>query len=162
MSVEGVRISGATREDLEEILSLLDAVGLPREGVAEHLEGFLVARDGGGRLAGCIGVERHGGVGLLRSAAVSPERQHSGLGSRLTSALLERVAAEGLEEVVLLTETARDFFARKFAFEETSRDVYEETFARSTEWHLPRCSTAAPLRLRLKRPELGGNLQREE
>jgi N-acetylglutamate synthase-like GNAT family acetyltransferase len=147
--VEGVSISSASSRDLEEIRALLAATALPSEGVAEHLDGFLVARDGAGTLVGCIGVERHGRMGLLRSAAVAPGLQRSGLGSRLTSALLERAAASGLEELALLTTTAREFFARKFGFEETERAAYDETFARSPEWHLPRCSTAVFMRLKL-------------
>ena len=147
--VEGVSISSASSGDVEEILALLEATGLPSEGVAEHLEGFLVARDGGGNLVGCVGMERHGRTGLLRSAAVAPRLQRSGLGSRLTATLLERAAASGLEEVALLTTTAREFFARRFGFEESDRAAYDETFMRSPEWSLPRCSTAAFMRLKL-------------
>ncbi|HEY0080528.1 MAG TPA: GNAT family N-acetyltransferase [Pyrinomonadaceae bacterium] len=147
--VEGVSISSASSGDLEEIRALLEATALPSEGVAEHLADFLVARDAEGALVGCIGLERHGRTGLLRSAAVAPRLQRSGLGSRLTTALLKRAARSGLEEMALLTTTAREFFSRRFGFEETERAAYDETFARSPEWHLPRCSTARFMRLKL-------------
>jgi N-acetylglutamate synthase-like GNAT family acetyltransferase len=140
--MDDVHISQATREDLPELLALLAAVELPGEGVEEHLAGFLVARDGGGRLVGSIGLERHGSVGLLRSAAVAPDAQGSGLGLRLTSALLEWARAVGVEEVVLLTTAAEKFFGRKFGFEVSGRDAYEGALARSPEWNLPRCSSA--------------------
>lgn len=60
MTCESVNISPASRADLSDILALLKAVNLPHEGVEEHLGGFLVARDFEGRLAGTVGIERHG------------------------------------------------------------------------------------------------------
>lgn len=146
-----VRIYSASRADLHELLALLVAVDLPHEGVEEYLDGFIVARDAEGRLVGGIGLERHGGVGLLRSAAVAPDARGTGLGLRLTSELLAAARAEGVEEVVLLTTTAKDFFARKFSFEVRGRDAYEASLARSPEWNLPHCSSAVLMRL-----DLGG------
>lgn len=73
MNCEGLNIKPATGADLDDILALLTAVDLPHEGVEEYLAGFLVARDAEGRLQGAIGLERHGEVGLLRSAAVSQD-----------------------------------------------------------------------------------------
>lgn len=145
-----INIEAARPEDFGELLKLLSAVGLPPEGVAESLEDFLVARAAGGTLVGCVGLERHGRLGLLRSAAVAPGLQRAGLGSRLTEELLRRARAEGLEEVLLLTTTAREFFARRFGFEEASRDAYEARLASSPEWNLPRCSTAVLMRLDLQ------------
>ena len=150
MTCEGVSINPAAPGDLGEVLALLTAVDLPHEGVAEHLGGFLVARDGGGRLAGTIGLERHGTTGLLRSAAVTPGLQRTGLGSCLTFALLRRAAGEGLEKVVLLTSTARDFFARRFGFSEAVRTEFDRQLSGSPEWGLPRCSTAVCMALNLK------------
>jgi N-acetylglutamate synthase-like GNAT family acetyltransferase/catechol 2,3-dioxygenase-like lactoylglutathione lyase family enzyme len=144
-----VNISGASPSDLDDILALLTAVSLPHEGVREYLESFLVMRDAEGRLVGCAGLERHGGVGLLRSVAVAPELQKAGVGSRLTAAAIEYAAAYGVKEVVLLTTTARDFFARRFGFADAKRADYENRLARSPEWRLPRCSSAAFMRLDL-------------
>ncbi|MDQ3259048.1 MAG: GNAT family N-acetyltransferase, partial [Acidobacteriota bacterium] len=129
MSADSFTISAASPSDREEILALLVAVGLPVEGVAEHLKGFLVARAQGGRLVGCAGVERHGESGLLRSVVVAPDRQRSGLGSRLVSAALSAAERGGVKEVVLLTTTARDFFAAHSGFEEATRADYEKQFA---------------------------------
>ncbi|MCA1630059.1 MAG: GNAT family N-acetyltransferase, partial [Acidobacteria bacterium] len=97
-----------------------------------------------------VGAERHGEVALLRSAAVAPDLRRSGLGSRLTAALIERARAEGAGEIALLTTTARDFFARKFGFAEAARADYEGRLAASPEWRLPRCSSAAFMRLSLR------------
>src|SRR5688572_29361928 len=103
MGVENINVEAARPADLGELLGLLSAVGLPPEGVDESLENFLVARAADGTLVGCVGFERHGRLGLLRSAAVAPGFQRSGLGSRLTGELLGRARAGGLEEVLLLT-----------------------------------------------------------
>ncbi len=150
MSCEGVSINPAAPGDLGDILALLSAVDLPHEGVAEHLGGFLVARDNEGRLAGVIGLERHGSTGLLRSAAVAPGLQRAGLGSCLTTALLRGAEAEGIEKVVLLTTTARDFFARRFGFSEADRAEFDAQLSGSPEWGLPRCSTAVCMALDLR------------
>ena len=150
MDCEGVSINAATQDDLGDILGLLSAVDLPHEGVAEHLEGFLVARDAEGPLAGAIGLERHGSVGLLRSVAVAPGLQRSGLGSCLTTALLRRAEGDGVEKVVLLTTTARDFFARRFGFTEADRAEFDSQLSGSTEWGLPRCSSAVCMALDMK------------
>lgn len=146
--VNSVTIQQARPGDLESVLALLDEVELPTEGVAEHFREFLVARDGS-KLIGCIGQERYGDVTLLRSLAVSPNLQRSGLGKALTARLLEAALAAGVSEVVLLTTTAKDFFARQFGFAETARSDFDQTFASSPEWLLPRCSSAACMRLRL-------------
>lgn len=153
MSEEDVRLMPARDADLDEVLALLSAVNLPHEGVAEHLWDFLLARDASGRLVGCVGLERHGRVGLLRSAAVAPEFQRTGLGSRLTQALLEHAAGSGLEEVALLTSTAREFFEHRFGFVVAEREEYAQRLARSTEWNLPRCSSAVLMKLDLKKRE---------
>ena len=149
MNCESFKISPALPSEASEILALLSEVDLPHEGVVEHLGGFLVARDTEGRLVGTIGLERYGQVGLLRSAAVAADLQHSGVGSCLTTALLERASDDGVEKVVLLTSTARDFFARRFGFSETSRADYDEQLAGSPEWRLPRCSSAVCMSLDL-------------
>lgn len=150
MNCEGLNIKPATGADLGDILALLTAVDLPHEGVEEHLAGFLVARYAEGRLQGAVGLERHGEVGLLRSAAVSPGLQRSGVGSCLTSALLGRAAEDGVEKVVLLTTTARDFFARRFGFAEARRGEFDARLSGSPEWGLPRCSSAVCMSLDLR------------
>lgn len=98
---------------------------LPHDGVEEYLSGFLVARSGGGKLLGCIGLERHGELGLLRSAAVLPEFRGQWIGNKLVRELLKRAASDGVTEVTLLTITAKDFFQKKFGFKEARRSRYE-------------------------------------
>ena len=142
-------IKPATRQDLAEILSLVAAVDLPPDGIEQYLGGFLVARDEHGNLLGTIGMERHGQLGLLRSAAVSPGLQRSGLGTMLASRLIADAAAAGISEILLLTSTARVFFEKRFGFSIASREEYDSVMSGSPEWSLPRCSSAVLMRLKL-------------
>src|ERR1043165_5572351 len=142
MNCENITITNASADDLQDILDLLSQVQLPHDGVAENVGAFLVARDESSRLIATIGLERHGNTGLLRSAAVAPEYQGCGIGSRLTEQLLQRATNDGMERVVLLTTTASDFFARRFGFCATSRTAFDKDLAASSEWNLPRCSSA--------------------
>ena len=150
MNRENIAITNASADDLQAILDLLSQVQLPHDGVAENLSDFLVARDQS-RLIATIGIERHGDTALLRSAAVAPEYQGCGIGSRLTENLLQRATSDGLERVVLLTTTASDFFARRFGFCETSRTAFDKDLAASSEWNLPRCSSAVCMSLDLQK-----------
>ena len=150
MNCENITITNASSDDLREILALLSQVQLPHDGVAENVSAFLVARDESSRLIATIGLERHGNTALLRSAAVAPEYQGCGVGSRLTEQLLERATNDGVETMVLLTSTASEFFARRFGFCETSRIIYDKELAESSEWNLPRCSSAVCMSLDLE------------
>ncbi len=150
MNCENITITDASPDDLRDVLDLLSQVQLPHDGVAENLGSFLVARDESSRLIATIGLEPHGNTALLRSAAVAPEYQSCGIGSRLTEHVLERATRNGVERVVLLTSTASEFFARRFGFCETSRSVFDKELAGSSEWNLPRCSSAVCMSLELR------------
>jgi amino-acid N-acetyltransferase len=118
--IELLRMSGqiaanvlpAANAELPEILALLTAAGLPVADVspATHPE-FLVAREAG-RVVGVVGLERFGDCGLLRSLAVRTGHQRQGLGLALTQALEGHALASGIGSLVLLTETAPDFFRK--------------------------------------------------
>ena len=150
MNCEDITITDATPDDLQAILDLLSQVQLPHDGVAENISSFLLARDESLRLVATIGLERHGNSALLRSAAVASGYQGCGIGSRITEHLLERATNNGVERVVLLTSTASEFFARRFGFCETSRTAFEKELAASSEWNLPRCSSAVCMSLDLQ------------
>jgi len=144
-----ITIATASPPCLEDVLSILSRAELPHDGVEEHLGGFLVARTGGGEIIGCIGLERHGSLGLLRSVAVLPEYQGQQIGNKLVRELLNRAANDGVTEMTLLTTTAKDYFAKKFGFKEAKRATYEKRLINSPEWNLPRCSSAAFMTLKL-------------
>ena len=152
MASQLITIEKASAAFLPEILELLSAVDLPHEGVEEHLDGFLIARSGGGRIVGCVGLERYGELGLLRSVAILPKHQGQWIGSKLVRRLLENASRDGITEVVLLTATAKDYFQAKFGFQEKKRSRYQKRLADSPEWNLPRCSSAVFMALKLDLP----------
>lgn len=146
---EKFTVEAALSSDKAAILELLTETNLPHDGVSEHLGSFLIARDESARLVGCAGLELHGKLGLLRSVAVSPNSQKSGIASQLVAAVIGEAKRSEIDEIILLTTTARDFFARRFEFVETARENYHESLQNSPEWTLPRCSSAVVMKLKL-------------
>jgi amino-acid N-acetyltransferase len=101
----------ASAADLDAIRRLLEALHLPAADVGNPNQAFIVARDGG-ELAGCVGLEDHGEDMLLRSLAVTPERQGAGIGMALHARALEEAVKRRKRALYLLTTTAEAFFAR--------------------------------------------------
>ncbi|EHP42124.1 acetyltransferase [Cupriavidus basilensis OR16] len=109
----------ANEKDSKEIQDLLQACGLPVDGVTEQIGNFLVVRDNAG-LLGCAGVENYGQVAVLRSVAVAERARSAGLGELLVAAMLAEARTRGVQSVVLQTTTAVDYFAR-LGFERVER-----------------------------------------
>ncbi|MBS1806618.1 MAG: GNAT family N-acetyltransferase [Acidobacteria bacterium] len=144
-------ITQAIPLSLDEILSLLQVVNLPSEGVTEYLPSFLVAKTYTGKIVGCVGLEQHGQLGLLRSAAVHPDYQGAKIGTRLVFSLLSEAREKSISEVLLLTTSAQEFFAKNFGFQEAKRWRYNQRLQHSPEWNLPPCSSAVLMKLKLQR-----------
>jgi amino-acid N-acetyltransferase len=106
------RIRPAAPADLGGVSALLTGASLPVEGVAEHFHSFLVA-EFEGTIIGAMGLELYGDTALLRSAVVSPGRRKAGVGSLLFSRVLAFARMQGVKRLVLLTESAGDYFAGK-------------------------------------------------
>ena len=98
--------------DLVTVLNLLQCAGLPTEDLtwAPGLQVWVL--ETAGLLLGVIGLERFGAGGLLRSLAVAPGHQRRGLGEQLLAQLERDARADGVEQLVLLTQTAEPFFHR--------------------------------------------------
>jgi len=105
-------IRRARRSDFTQIAQLLESDALPLDGVAHHLDNFLVA-DLDGKVVGTIGLEIYGENALLRSAVVTPSSRNRGLGTLLYNALLDDAKKRGVNRLVLLTNTAEEYFRRK-------------------------------------------------
>jgi protein-tyrosine-phosphatase/N-acetylglutamate synthase-like GNAT family acetyltransferase len=105
-------IRTAQRDELDAIRALLAAAKLPTQDLdTAHIRWFVDAHDGA--LAGVGGVETFGDAGLLRSVCVTEARRGSGTGKALVDAIERWSRAQGMRELVLLTETAETFFARR-------------------------------------------------
>jgi amino-acid N-acetyltransferase len=142
-----VEITNAKPEDLNAVLTLLAAVSLPQEGVLEHFQHFLVAQEGG-KLIGAAGMEHYGSSALLRSLAVDPAYQGHGLGRALTERILQAAKEQGLTQILLLTETAPEFFP-KFGFRRIAREETDAAVQQSVEFRTACCQSAVCMRLTL-------------
>jgi N-acetylglutamate synthase-like GNAT family acetyltransferase len=103
-----VRIERALPADLDAVLGLVVANGLPTDGLQEHLSTTLVARRAN-VVIGSSALELYADGALLRSVAVDPHEQGHGLGHRLTDAAIDLARAAGARSVYLLTTTAEEF-----------------------------------------------------
>lgn len=135
-----VTFRSAGPSDWNEIARLLQHAKLPLEGVAEHLDGFVLATRGE-ILLGCAALERYQTAGLLRSVAVQEDARGTGIGQRLVRRILDQARGRGLQRVVLLTETARDYFPR-FGFREITRAEVPAEARESVEFKTA-CSESA-------------------
>ena len=111
MADPDLSIGPAVAGDLAAIVELLGRSGLDADGLEQHLDTTLVARRHG-QLVASAGLELYGRQALLRSVVVAPQLQGTGLGRRMTDQVLALAQTRGIAQVYLLTETARDFFAR--------------------------------------------------
>lgn len=143
-----MKVEAASSGDVPAVLDLLRAARLPPAGVESHFDQFLVARDEGGRLAGCVGAEVYGDVALLRSLAVSEAARSSGIGRSLVEALIHRSRERGVRRLFLLTTTAEAYFPR-FGFEVVPRSEADPRLEASEELRGACPDSAVLMRLEL-------------
>jgi len=145
--MKNISIRDASRNDLEDIVRLLEAADLPTIGVSEHVQGFLVAqRDGS--IIGAIGLEDYGQAALLRSAVVDASLRQYGIGSKLFNACFQKARSKGIQSLFLLTNTAEHFFHKK-GFRRINRAEVPEAVASSVEFTDACPSHAACMKLDL-------------
>ena len=107
-----VNVRPARRDDLPSVSSLLHSADLPTLGVAEHFGMYLVA-EGAAGIVGAIGLEVYGPTALLRSAVVTEKERGQGIGQLLYDELLQKARALKIERLILLTNTAEEYFGTK-------------------------------------------------
>jgi len=105
------QIEIAVYEDLSEIISLLESVEIPTEGIDPDFTKFFIIRDEiNNKIIGCVGLELFTGTALLRSFAVDPSHQGNKLGVSLVKRLIEEAFNAGTEAVFVCTAKAPTFF----------------------------------------------------
>jgi amino-acid N-acetyltransferase len=129
---QDISVEPANKNDLPDILSLLERSNLPQEGLASHVTTILAARKAE-RIVGSAALEVYGREALLRSVAVEKLERGKGLGQQLTNAALDLARQHKVKTVFLLTETADGFFSR-FGFQRTSRSQVPSTIQQSVEF----------------------------
>jgi amino-acid N-acetyltransferase len=119
--------------DLPVVLRILSAAGLPTEDLSTARDLRLWLATDGDVPLGVVGLERFGAEGLLRSLAVLPGHRQRGLGRELVARVDRDARAEGVDRIVVLTETAERFF-RCLGFEVIDRAAVSEPMKQSAEF----------------------------
>lgn len=128
----------ATASDAVAVRTLVSKCRLPVAGL-ESLEGVLgistpgVVAVADGHVVGCAIVEPYGRAGLLRSVAVDAAWRGRRVGEALVGSAVVLAGASGLNDLVLLTETAAPFFAR-LGFDPIPREDVPEPVRASGEF----------------------------
>ena len=108
-SVASLTLRAATEADAHLIRDLLERSGLPTSDLSTARPDFVIATSAG-QIIGIGALEHFGNVALLRSVAVEAQRRGCGTGRLIVEELERRARIAGIDELILLTLTARDFF----------------------------------------------------
>jgi amino-acid N-acetyltransferase len=119
--------------DVGRMTSLLAASGLPTEDLTAIPQLDVWLLEEGGEVIGSIALERYGSEGLLRSMAVAPDYRNQGLARRLVARLEQDARADGIDTIVLLTQTAEVFFER-LGYSVTDRGAIGSAVKQSAEF----------------------------
>ena len=106
------QVDAASADDLIAIRALLERSGLPTSDLESARPEFAVMREDGEVIAAGA-LQRFGSAALLRSVVVAPHRRGSGLGQAMVTGLEHIACAARISRLVLLTQTAAEFFARQ-------------------------------------------------
>ncbi len=142
-----LQLRPTTDSDWEAVAALLQSAKLPLDGARDHFHNYMVAIQDEA-IVGCAGLEVYGEVGLLRSVAVTEVLRGTGLGKRLTQAVLDEARAKDIQQVILLTETAPTFFP-KFGFQTITRSEVPAPALESVEFKTACPDTAVAMRVLL-------------
>ncbi|HEY9196515.1 MAG TPA: arsenic resistance N-acetyltransferase ArsN2 [Mucilaginibacter sp.] len=116
----------------KQIIALLESANLPVADLPENPDNFFVAIKND-EVIGVIGMEIHGGYGLLRSLAVSAAYRGLGIAGELITRIEALGRLKGLTGLYLLTETAPDYFSKK-GFVQTDRALVPPEVQQSSEF----------------------------
>ena len=114
------------------IRELLVESGLPTDDLDSAAIEFILAFDDLG-MFGVVGLESFEDTGLLRSLAVRSQHRGSGTGGMLVDALESLARDRGLRCLVLLTQTAAPFFAKR-GYRFIAREMAPDPVRQSAEF----------------------------
>jgi amino-acid N-acetyltransferase len=134
------RLDTASAKELGVIRALLESAGLPTSDLESARPEFAVVREEG-QVVAAGALQRFGSAALLRSVVVAEDRRGSGLGQMIVCELERLARAAQITELILLTQTAVEFFARQGyrAIERTSAPQDMQT----SEEFLSLCASSA-------------------
>jgi N-acetylglutamate synthase-like GNAT family acetyltransferase len=106
------RLDTASTEEMGAIRALLESAGLPTSDLESARPEFAVVREDG-QVVAAGALQHFGSSALLRSVVVTEHRRGSGLGQMIVCELERLARAAQVTELILLTQTAAEFFARQ-------------------------------------------------
>lgn len=132
-------------EDLSQAIVLLNSAKLPTADLpnAHGLRTWVL--EAGTSLVGVVALESFGREALVRSLVVASEYRQRGFGHQLVERLERDARADGIEQLILLTETAEKFF-RGLGYEVIDRRAVSEDLRGSTEFRSLCPATAVCMR----------------
>ena len=104
-------INEVTENNFFKVVALLKQNNLPTEDISEVTKLFSVLDND--RVIATIGIELYSKIGLLRSFAVDEEYRSNGIGKQLVTFIEDFARQNRMQEMVLLTTTASDYFAKR-------------------------------------------------
>lgn len=107
-----IEVVPASAQDLTAVHALLERSGLPTRDLESARPEFAVIREDA-RVIAAGALQRFATAALLRSVVVAPDLRGAGLGRLIVHELERRARAAQITRLILLTETAVDFFARQ-------------------------------------------------
>jgi len=123
----------ASADELGVIRALLESAGLPTSDLESARPKFTVVREDG-RVVATGALQRFGSSALLRSVVVAEACRGSGLGQMIVSELERQARAAQITELILLTQTAAEFFARQ-GYRAIERTSAPQDMRASEEFH---------------------------
>ena len=126
------RLGTAAEEELGAIRVLLESAGLPTDDLDSARPAFAVVRENG-QVVAAGALQRFGSSALLRSVVVSEHRRGSGLGQMIVRELERLARAAQISELILLTETATEFFAHQ-GYRDVERTTVPQAIQMSEEF----------------------------
>ena len=126
-------IRSARAPDLPAILALLEGARLPTADIASMHEPQMWVLEERDSIVGVIALERFGSEALLRSLAIAPDCRNRGFGRKLVARVEQSAQADGINQLVLLTETAEVFF-RRLGYSIIDRHYVSNSLKQSAEF----------------------------
>lgn len=130
-----MKFSFASAEDEKQIKQILADSDLHHHDIrSSQLSHFIIVKDDNAlSLAGVVGVEQKGDVGLLRSLAVAQAYRRQGLATQLVNKVEEYARSQQVDTLYLLTLTAEDFFTGR-GYQKTDRESAPDALQETTEF----------------------------
>jgi len=122
----------AAAPDMVAIRALLERSGLPTSDLDSARPDFAVIRENGQVIAAGA-LQRFGSSALLRSVVVSADRRDRGLGQTVVRELERLARTVRINQLILLTQTASEFFAHQ-GYRVIERSSAPEDMQRSAEF----------------------------